>query len=131
MVGVIAALGALPGATAAARPLGPDQWKRCNDIYGSPLCITITGKFNEQAHITVEYTKHSGPDRDVSLYVQRCVGGKPVLVARDRVGTDNVALSDTIRGTKVRDLKPNSCWIGIMRVLNMRFVTGELTAVSK
>jgi hypothetical protein len=127
MVGMIVAFVALAYAPRSADAAGPDTWKRCEDIYGSPLCITVAGKVNERARITVSYEKNAGPERDVRLYFQRCKGSKRVLVAHGHVDTeDGSAPRHTISGTRTRKIQPNSCWIGIMRVVNMRFVTGEL-----
>jgi len=121
IVGTTVVLMALTHATASAEPAGSNHWSRCNDIYGSPLCISIIGKLNESAEITVEYRKSSGPVRFVRLYLQRCDSGKRDLVVQGEVVPPNI-----INGSKVRRIYSNSCWIGQMRILNMRFVTGEL-----
>lgn len=121
MTGMIAASVALAHATASADPARVRYWARCNDIYGSLLCISVSGNFGKQADIQVWYRKLYGPERSVRLYLQSCSSAKRDLVVEGRIKPVN-----TIVGTKVRDIYPRSCWIGQMRVLNERFVTGEL-----
>lgn len=121
MTGMIVASVALAPATAAAAPARVRYWARCNDIHGSPLCISVSGNLGEQADIQVWYRKLYGPERSVRLYLQSCSSAKRDLVVEGRIKPVN-----TIVGTKVRNIFPRSCWIGQMRVLNERFVTGEL-----
>jgi hypothetical protein len=121
MTGMIAASVALAHATASTDAARVRYWSRCNDIYGSLLCISVSGNLDEQADIQVWYHKNSGPERSVRLYLQSCRSAKRDLVAQGRV-----AAGGTIAGSKVRNIYRKSCWIGQMRVLNERFVTGEL-----
>lgn len=122
MAGMIAASLALPHATASAAPSRAPHWVRCNQIYGSPLCISVIGHLDDQADINVWYSKNSGPERSVRLYLEKCESAKN----RALVAQGKVEAGGTIDGSKTRYIYRNSCWIGVMRVLNQRFVTGEL-----
>jgi NAD(P)-dependent dehydrogenase (short-subunit alcohol dehydrogenase family) len=122
MAGMITASVALLHATASAAPSRAPHWVRCNKIYGSPLCISVIGHLDDQADISVWYSKNSGPERSVRLYLERCESAK----TRALVAQGKVEAGGTIDGSKTRYIYRNSCWIGVMRVLNQRFVTGEL-----
>ncbi|MEV0616457.1 hypothetical protein AB0I81_24295 [Nonomuraea sp. NPDC050404] len=118
--GIAAASGAPANATSFAEAAQAASWSRCNDISGSPLCISVTGNLNANATVRVSYTKNSGPERFVGLYLSAC-GSPQGLVAQGTVGP-----GDTIAGSRVRYIYFNSCWVGHMRIGNTQWTTGEL-----
>jgi hypothetical protein len=95
-------------------------WSRCNDIAGSPLCITVNGNLNDTANVTVSYRKNSGPVRSARLYLARC--GK----AKELVHQGSVRPGQTIYGSKIKYIYFNSCWVGYLRIGNTQWTTGEL-----
>ena len=109
------------GAAESPRGAAVREWHTCNDLWGSPLCISVRGSLNDKADIKVWYSKNSGPRRFVRLYLRRC--GKP---GRDLVVQGYVKPHETIDGGKVRHIFFKSCWVGDMRLGNRNFTTGEL-----
>jgi hypothetical protein len=95
-------------------------WSRCNNIAGSPLCITVNGSLNNTANVTVSYRKNSGPVRSIRLYVSAC------RTPRQLVYQGSIAPGQTRYGSKVRHIYFNSCWVGHMRIGNTQWTTGEL-----
>jgi hypothetical protein len=107
----------------AAAPAGASlakHWSTCNDISGSPLCISILGDLDANADVNVWYSKNSGPDRLVRLYLSKCGS------SRDLVAQGTVEAGDTIDGSRVKYIYFNSCWVGHMRIGNTQYTTGEL-----
>ncbi|MEW9556242.1 hypothetical protein [Nonomuraea sp. NPDC050783] len=121
ILGMTAAFVTPANAAEAARPSREGHWYRCNDISGSPLCISIWGDLNENADVNVWYSKNAGPERLVQLYLSAC-GGQ-----RDLVAQGTVEAGDTIDGSRVKYIYFNSCWVGHMRIGNTQYTTGEVT----
>ncbi|MEU0558118.1 hypothetical protein [Dactylosporangium sp. NPDC006015] len=95
-------------------------WARCNDISGSPLCISVNGALNSTATVMTSYQKNSGPDRSISLYLSACG------TAKELVYQGSITVPGTRYGSRAKYISYNSCWVGHMRIGNTQWTTGEL-----
>jgi hypothetical protein len=95
-------------------------WARCNDISGSPLCISVNGPLNGTATVMTSYQKNSGPTRSIQLYLSACG------TAHELVYQGSITPPETRYGSKAKHIVYNSCWVGHMRIGNTQWTTGEL-----